>query len=85
MLQVHSVEVDRTQDFVDFLNIPWWGQQDSDGNAFVPGRITSFTAIERSGELFMVVWWDQPQPNQEELQAAVDKYCEELYSDEESQ
>jgi hypothetical protein len=82
VLKAHFAEVDKTVEYVDRLNIPWWGGE-SNTNAFDTGRVTSFTTMSynKRPELFMLVWWDQAQPTKEEMEAAIAELLEDIDDD----
>ena len=75
--EVHFAQVDKTVEYVDMLNIPWYGSQGGDGGAFEPGRVTSFTTVKHKDsdgdeDLYLVVWWGREQPTPEEITAKID-------------
>lgn len=80
--ELHSTDVDRTQDFVDYLDIPWWGNDH--GAAFEPGRVTSFTAIEHNNEQFLLVWWNRDRPTEAEVQTKLDEWFRDDEDEDES-
>ena len=86
MIRVVSAEVDRTSDYVDMLQIPWYGSPmpATDRGSFTPGRITSFTVVRYPVELagkspwcnsaFLISWYDQPAPSTSEMLELVQAY-----------
>lgn len=79
MITILDPDVDKTTDFVDALNIPWYGGDTTGDGAFTPGRITSFTIHnytppgEESVKL-MVIWWDQDAPTPQQMDEACSQY-----------
>lgn len=87
MIEVYFAEVDQTTEYVDRLNIPWYGN----GLSFkeptaVTGRVTSFMFFDHKManadhiDRFMAVWWDEKTaPTIAQLEKLVDDEFEGFY------
>lgn len=65
--KVEFQESERCTNYLDYLNIPWWGSEQGDGKAFKAGRVTSFMGFKHKKENFIIIWWNRPQPTKTEI------------------